>query len=167
MATSLHPIAIVMKSSGLDGNVCLKPLSRYFDEYIEGKRLALGFSEKHSSLINLELIMGMGKKRRFKFKEVDSVDKAQKIVGQTLFVEATVDDNINMISKQLLNYMIVTEEGKNVGKLKDVMWLPNNDAYVINNSGKEILIPIIPEVIKVLDHDNKRIMIAPMDGLLD
>ena len=47
------------------------------------------------------------------------------------------------------------------------MWLPNNDIYVIKNGSQEFLIPVIPEVIKRLDHDKKIILITPMDGLLD
>ena len=54
-----------------------------------------------------------------------------------------------------------------VGDLKDVMWLPSNDAYVIQNKDKEYLIPIIPELIKKIDHKFQRIIITPMDGLLD
>ena len=47
------------------------------------------------------------------------------------------------------------------------MWLPNNDAYIINNGEKELLIPIIPEVVKYLDHKEQKIIITMMDGLLD
>ena len=54
-----------------------------------------------------------------------------------------------------------------VGVLNDIMWLPNNDIYVIKNGSQEFLIPVIPEVIKRLDHDKKIILITPMDGLLD
>ena len=62
---------------------------------------------------------------------------------------------------------MVTDSGYEVGVLQDVMWLPNNDAYVIQNDKKEYLIPIIPEVIKKLDHKSQKIIISPMDGLLD
>ena len=47
------------------------------------------------------------------------------------------------------------------------MWLPSNDVYVIKNGKKEYLIPIIPEVIKKIDHHKMSVVISPMDGLLD
>ncbi len=168
MENTIHPIAKITNTSGLKGNVCLLPLSRYFDDYIEKKKyMLLGYSPSKSKTICLELVQGFGKRRRFKFKGVDSIMTAKKIVGQTLFIKTSVDDKINLISRQLLGYEIVTQEGEIVGNLKDVIWLPNNDAYLINNDQKEYLIPIIPEVIKYLDHDNQRIIIVPMDGLLD
>ena len=167
MKICIHPIATITKTSGLDGNVRLRPLSRYFDDYIEKNRLMLGNTSEHSEIVRLELILGLGKKRQFKFSGVNTASDAKRIIGQTLFAQADADDNINLISKDLLGYSIVTDSGLFVGELKDVMWLPNNDAYVIQNEGKEYLIPIIPEVIKKLDHKLKRVVITPMDGLLD
>ena len=77
MKNRLHPIATITTTSGFQGDVRLRPLSRYFDEYIEEKRLMLGYSPDHSEDVSLELISGMGKKRRFKFHGVDSVNEAE------------------------------------------------------------------------------------------
>ena len=43
----------------------------------------------------------------------------------------------------------------------------NNYLIEEKNGKKEYLIPIIPEVIKKLDHSQMTIFISPMDGLLD
>ena len=167
MKNRVHPIATITTTSGLSGDVRLRPLSRYFDEYIEDKNLMLGFSPEASENICLEVVKGMGKKRRFKFEGVNSVSEAEKIVGQTIFIEAQSEDEINLIGKDLLGYDVFAESGDYVGTLKDVMWLPGNDAYVIKNGEKEILIPVIPEVVKGVDHETGVIAISPMDGLLD
>lgn len=167
MKNRVHPIATITTTSGLSGDVRLRPLSRYFDDYIEEKNLMLGFSPDASEDIRLEVVRGMGKKRRFKFEGVNSVSDAEKIVGQTIFVEAQSEDGINLIGKDLLGYDVFADSGNFVGTLKDVMWLPGNDAYVIKNGEKEILIPVIPEVVKGVDHETGVIVISPMDGLLD
>lgn len=167
MKNRVHPIATITTTSGLSGDVRLRPLSRYFDDYIEEKNLMLGFSPDASEDIRLEVVRGMGKKRRFKFEGVNSVSDAEKIVGKTIFVEAQSEDGINLIGKDLLGYDVFAESGDFVGTLKDVMWLPGNDAYVIKNGEKEILIPVIPEVVKGVDHETGVIVISPMDGLLD
>jgi len=167
MKNRLHPIATIMTTSGFQGDVRLRPLSRYFDEYIEEKKLILGYSPDHFEDVSLELISGMGKKRRFKFHGVDTVNEAEKIVGQTIFIEAGINDQITMISKHLLGYEVITDSGSVVGILKDVMWLPSSDVYVVKNGNDEYLIPIIPEVVKGVDNDQGIIVIVPMDGLLD
>ena len=127
----------------------------------------LGFSPDTSEDVRLEIVIGMGKRRRFKFEGVDSVTDAEKILGQTIFIEASGEDQINMIGKDLLGYEVFAESGDLVGILKDVMWLPHSDVYVITKGKKEYLIPVIPEVVKGIDHEQGVIVISPMEGLLD
>ena len=167
MKVCIHPIATITKATGKNGDVMLRPLSRYFDEYIDQNKLLIGISVENFDIVRLELVSGIGKKRRFKFQGVNSILEAEKIVGHTLFVQADAEDKINLISKNILGYSVVTDSGYEVGILQDVMWLPNNDAYVIQSDKKEYLVPIIPEVIKKLDHKSQKIIISPMDGLLD
>ena len=167
MKNRVHPIATITTTSGLTGDVRLRPLSRYFDDYIEEKQLMLGFSPDTSEDVRLEIVTGMGKRRRFKFEGVNTVLDAEKIVGQTIYIEASKEDQINMIGKDLLGYEVFAESGDLVGILKDVMWLPNSDVYVITKGKKEYLIPVIPEVVKGIDHEQGVIVISPMEGLLD
>ena len=164
---SVHPIAKITHTSGLHGSVRLRPLSRYFEDYIDNKPLMLGFNDIRLEAINLEFINGIGKKRKFKFQGFDSIIFAKKLVGKKVFIEASSHDRINLISEGLLGYKIVTDKGKKFGHLRDVMWLPNNDAYVINYAEKEYLIPIIPEIIISIDHISNQINIKHMDGLID
>ena len=111
MKENIHPIATVTSTSGLEGDVRLRPLSRYFEEYIEEKGLRLGNTSSQSQIIQLELITGIGKKRRFKFQGVNTLDQAERIVGKTLYVSTGCDESINMISKDLLGYSVVTDSG--------------------------------------------------------
>ena len=47
------------------------------------------------------------------------------------------------------------------------MWLPNHDAYIIEKESKEYIIPIVPEIIKKVDYNDKSIIIKVMDGLFN
>ena len=82
-------------------------------------------------------------------------------------MEASSNEDINLVSNQLIGYEVVNEKEDYIGKLTDVMWLPKNDAYIVNSGKKEYLIPIIPEIIKSFNHEEKKIIITTMDGLLD
>ena len=107
----------------------------------------------------------MGKKRRFKFVGVDSFAAAERIIGQTIFVETDDDDKIMLIGKELLGFDVVTDMGISVGILSDVVWLPTNDAYLINDGEREFLIPVIPEVVQGVNFDEKLIIISPIDDV--
>ena len=167
MDKKFHPIAKVTKTSGLKGDVCLKPLSRYFDRYITDKKLLIGSSLDQSNKIRVEMINGIGKKRKFKFLGFDSLDSAKTIIGKTIFVQTSLDAKINWISRDILGYKVLDELGNLIGRISDVMWLPNNDAYIIRKGKKEYIIPIIPEIIKKVDYKDRIIIIKAMDGLLN
>ena len=162
-----HPIAKVTKTSGLKGDVCLKPLSRYFEKYINKNKLIIGFSIDRSNKISVEMINGIGKKRKFKFSGFDSLDSAKTIIGKTIFVQTSKDSEINWISKNILNYKVIDESGSSVGHIIDVMWLPSHDAYIIEKESKEYIIPIVPEIIKQVDYEDRKIIIKVMDGLFN
>ena len=167
MEKIFHPIAKVTKTSGLRGNVCLKPLSRYFEKYINKKKLMIGSSIDQSNKVSVEMINGIGKKRKFKFSGFDSLDSAKTIIGKTIFVQTSLDSKINWISKNILGYKVIDESGNLFGHIIDVMWLPSHDAYIIEKDLKEYLIPIVPEIIKKVDYDNRNIIIKVIDGLFN
>ena len=162
-----HPIAKVTKTSGLKGNVCLKPLSRYFEKYINKKKLMIGSSINQFNKVSVEKINGIGKKRKFKFSGFDSLDSAKTIIGKTIFVQTSLDSKINWISKDILDYKVIDESGNFVGHIIDVMWLPIHDAYIIEKDSKEYIIPIVPEIIRKVDYDNRNIIIRVIDGLFN
>jgi len=166
MKPKIHPIATITNAAGYYGEVRLKPLSRYFDEFVENGSLVLGICPESTKSINLEIVKGIGKKRRFKFVGIDNSEEAKEIVGKTVFV-LSEDDRIMLISKDLIGFEVFTINEDYVGFLTDVFWLPASDVYVIQDESKEILIPVIPEVINRVDFQNKEIIITPMDGLID
>ena len=127
----------------------------------------IGFSIDQSKKVNIEMINGIGKKRKFKFSGFDSLDSAKTIIGKTIFVQTSLDSKINWISKNILNYKVIDDSGNSVGTIIDVIWLPSHDAYIIEKESKEYIIPIIPEIIKKVDYNNKNIIIKTMDGLFN
>jgi 16S rRNA processing protein RimM len=92
---------------------------------------------------------------------------AKKLIGMNIYVKPNEEDAINYISKDLLNFEVITDKGYKVGILKDVMWLQNNDIYVVQSNKKEFLIPVIPEFIKKVNFSDNTIIVKPVEGLFD
>ena len=166
MTKQLHPVAEVTTTSGFLGEVRLKPFSRFSIDYIMEKTLQIGTSHDNLMDLKLEKAIGNGKRMRFKFEGIDSELKAKNIIGKTIYANTKADDEINLIASDLIGFDVVTDTGDSVGELKDVMWLPANDVYVVFNGGKELLIPIVNEFVLSVDYDKKEILIANIDGLI-
>ena len=166
MTKQLHPVAEITTTSGFMGEVRLKPFSRFSIDYIMKKTLQIGTSHDNLMDLKLEKAVGYGKRMRFKFEGIDSELKAKNIIGKTIYANTKADDDINLIASDLIGFDLVTDTGDYVGELKDVMWLPANDVYVVFNGEKELLIPIVNEVVLSVEYDKKEILIANMDGLM-
>ena len=141
----VHAIAKITNTSGLKGEVRLKPLSRYSIDYIMTKDLHIGQIENNLSSLKLESKVGDGKKMKFKFQGIDTHTEAKNIVGKIIYIDSEKDDNINFIGENVIGFSVETESGKEAGILKDVMWLPANDVYIILKDGKELLVPVLDE----------------------
>ena len=167
MPKQFHPVAEITTTSGYDGEVRLKPLSRFSIEYILKKSLQIGTSYNSLVSLKLEKTIGLGKRMRFRFEGIDSHNKAKNIIGKTIFASTNADDAINLIGSDLLGFNVVTSSGTLVGKLKDVMWLPGNDVYVVFNGEKEFLVPIVPEIVLSVTYEEEKILISSIDGLIN
>ena len=167
MPKQFHPVAEITTTSGYDGEVRLKPLSRFSIEYILKKSLQIGTSYNSLVSLKLEKTIGLGKRMRFRFEGIDSHNKAKNIIGKTIFASTNADDAINLIGSDLLGFNVVTSSGTLVGKLKDVMWLPSNDVYVVFNGEKEFLVPIVPEIVLSVTYEEEKILISSIDGLIN
>ncbi len=163
----LFAIAQITKPSGLNGEVKVRPLSRYFNDYVLQKQLFLGESEEYSRHVKLKNAIGAGKQTRYHFEGIDSRDEAESMIGQLIFASVPETDRIVWVSADIIGFMVVAEDGKVIGELSEILWLPSNDIYVIKDGNRELLIPVIPEIVKEVDMKSAIILISPMDGLLD
>ena len=67
----------------------------------------------------------------------------------------------------LLESEVFSDEGEKLGILEDIYNTGSNDIYVVKNElGKSILLPGIPEVIKEIDIENKKITVHLLKGLV-
>ncbi len=163
----LFAIAKITRATGPSGEVRLRPLSRYFNEFLEDRPLFLGFSQDLAHEIQLEKYTGNSKRPKYQFQGINSRAAAEALIGQILFVNIPENDFASLSSDELIGYEVITEAGHSVGLLSDILMMPADDVYVIDNEGREVLIPVIPEIIKGIDDEENIIIIAPMDGLLD
>ena len=67
----------------------------------------------------------------------------------------------------ILGAMVYTEDGKEFGKLKDVLETGANLVYVVEHEGKEVLLPAIPDCVKDVDVEEKKLIVHILPGLLD
>ena len=69
--------------------------------------------------------------------------------------------------RDLIGLTVVTDQGLELGTLVDIFETGSSDIYVVRGETKEYLIPAIADVITLVDVPGKKMIITPLDGLLD
>ncbi|MDD2309059.1 MAG: ribosome maturation factor RimM [Desulfuromonadaceae bacterium] len=69
--------------------------------------------------------------------------------------------------RDLIGLVVQTDQGIELGELVDIFETGSSDVYVVRGSSKEYLIPAIADVIAHIDIAGKKMIITPLDGLLD
>ena len=77
----------------------------------------------------------------------------------------TNDDDFHL--QQLLGCLVVTNEGKELGPVIDVVALPGQNLLAVDFLGREILIPFVKSIVPEVSIKDRKIMVLPPAGLLD
>lgn len=104
-------------------------------------------------------------------KDVDTVEKAQKMRGKVLFMkrsDAKLPKNKFFVAELIgCEVFDADDEQKRYGILSDVSRTGANDVWHIECEGKEYLIPAIPDVVVETDVEANRVTIRPLKGIFD
>lgn len=106
-----------------------------------------------------------------KMKEISSLNEAEKWKGTELQIRKEALHELaehEYYYFEIIDCLVVTEEGKELGKVTEILSPGANDVWVVKPfcGKKEILIPYIEDVVKKVDVEKKMIVIHEMEGLL-
>ena len=105
-----------------------------------------------------------------KLEGVDTVQDASVLRGRILYLNRRdLDLGDRYFIQDLVGLSVVdADSGTVYGELTDVSNTGANDIYHMRTpDGREILIPVIPDIIRRVDIAGGRIAICPMKGLFD
>ncbi len=69
--------------------------------------------------------------------------------------------------RDLIGLTVFTDQGVELGRIADIFETGSSDIYVVRSDDKEYLIPAIADVIQQVDIPGNKMVITPLDGLLD
>lgn len=154
----------IVNTHGLKGEMKVIPLTddpRRFDylEYviIEGKE------------INIEKCKYQKDRVIVKLEGIDKIEDAEKLKEKFMEVErenaVELEEDCYFLS-DLRECTVFDTEGKELGKIFEVLQTKNNDVYWIKNP-KELLIPVLKDIVLDINIDDRKIVIRPVGEWMD
>jgi len=105
-----------------------------------------------------------------KFKGYDDINQVEKYKGWELKVgaeERVPLEEGEYYVRDIVGCTVVTEEGQELGTITEVLYPGANDVWVVKRpNGKELLLPVIGEVVLEVDVPARLVTVRLMEGLL-
>ncbi|BBH20899.1 ribosome maturation factor RimM [Paenibacillus baekrokdamisoli] len=162
----------VVNTHGIRGELKVISQTDFIEErFAIGNELSLlnpDLSQKlqvvvQSSRVHKEMII-------VKFKGFDNINDVEKYKGWSLKV--TKDNLIDLdegeyYHHQIIGCRVVTEDGEELGVISEILVPGANDVWVVEKpKGKQILIPVIDDVLLNVDVSNKLVTVRLLEGLI-
>lgn len=105
-----------------------------------------------------------------KFYDYDNINDVIKFKNKYIYIHK---DNLVKLPEDtyfifdLIDIDVYTTDGEYIGNIVEVLQSGISDTYIIKNNDKEILIPAVKEFIKDINIQDKRMVIRPIEGLIE
>lgn len=163
-------VGVISSTHGIRGEVKVYPTTDDPERFLDLDEVILDTGREHK-ILEIEGVKFFKNQVILKFKGYDNINDIEKYLKKDLLVDrehaVELGENENFIA-DLIDMEVVTEEGKVLGTLTDVIETGANDVYAVKTpEGKEILFPAIRDCILDVNVDEKRMTVHVMEGLLD
>ena len=159
----------ITKTHGLKGEVVLWLDVDFPEDYED---LESVFLDVRGELIPhfIETYRQSGNRAIVKFEDIDTFEKAETMINLQAFLPL---DELPELEKdqfyyhEIIDYQVVDKNLGELGKVLTVHSMQAQDLMVMEYKGKEVLIPVISEIVLNADKEAKILNVNLPDGLLE
>lgn len=168
----LVPYGCIVKTHGLNGEVCLITFSRDFSnlEFINNIYTQLN-NDKHFNKHRIISYFLTGKYAVLNLSKIDNIEGAALLKNKTVFInpdELSKTDDDEYYWFELIGMSVFNMDGTFVGIVSNLLDRSQQSLLILKDTNdREILIPLVNQIVKEIDVDEHRIIIDPPEGLLD
>ena len=163
-------VGVISSTHGVRGEVKVYPTTDDVNRFKKLKKVVLDTDREY---IDLEIsgVKFFKNMVILKFKGIDNINDIEKYKGKDLLVHredaVALEDNENYVA-DLIDLKVVTDDGKVLGYLTEVMETGANDVYVVETeTGEELLLPAIRDCILDVDLEEEVMTVHILPGLFD
>ena len=165
---SLLEVGQIVNTYGIKGFVKVVPLVDNNNQFKDFKKIYIQ-EKKNLKELNIEEVKFSKNLVLLKFEGIDTIEQAEEYRNYYLQAKRSdinLEEGAHFII-DLIGLEVYTENGEFLGILKEVLQPGANDVYIVEDeSKKQILLPVIPDVIKKIDIEGKKVIVKLLEGLI-
>ncbi len=134
------------------------------------KRVWIGEGEGADTEFEIKGVRIAGSGVVVKLAGIESRSEAEALVGKLVLIPA--EEKVqpargSYFIDDVVGLSVVTEEGKHVGVVSEILRLPSNDLWQVDTGAGVVSIPAVKEFIRKVDLPSKTVVVHAIEGLLD
>lgn len=156
-------IAEIVSVYASDGSVVLKSFSDFEERFIDLQKVYIDFFGNFKQL-TIDYVEEINGTLVIKFERFNNDEDVYDLLGKKLYIYAnelySLPDNMYYVHDLVGSK--VYRDAKFFGKLIDVIVIPDNNIYVIENEkGQQVMIPAVEKYFLETDIKNQKLILSP------
>lgn len=162
-------IGHVIRPQGLTGLLRIVSYAQSEETFLQAGSVFILSARNKPEERGVISVKPQGRVYLLKLAGLNSAEQAENFRGAELFIpkHGLTRDEGEYFYHELVGLNVYLVNGHYLGVLKKIFPTGSNDVYVVENQGKEFLIPAIHQVVREIHVAEKKMIISPLKGLLD
>lgn len=168
MMEQMFTIGKIVNTHGVKGEVRVIPSTDDIKRFEKLKEVVV--QGKTETIREIEAVRYHKNFVLLKFKGIDNMNDGELLKNSVLKInrkDALPLEEDEYYQCDLYGLKVITDEGRDLGKLVDILITGSNDVYVVRNDEKEILIPAIKQCILNVNIAEGKMLVHLLEGLED
>jgi 16S rRNA processing protein RimM len=156
----------VTRTHGVKGEVAVLPLSEVASRFEAGSMVFL--DEREDRPLTVATSRPHQRRLLVAFHGVGDRTSAETLRGRYLFVPASSAPELpegEYWAHELVGCEVLTEDGRRLGRIREIMHTQANDVWATEGEDGEVLIPALKDVVREVDVAGRRVVVREVPGL--
>lgn len=174
MSEKWYTVGKIVNTHGIRGDVKVLPQTDFAEErFAKGSRLLMTNEETGESR-EVKIVNSREQKNMYylKLEGFDNINDVEKFKGWALKISESQQGRLEegeYYYHQIIGCSVVTDEGESLGVISEILSPGANDVWVVDRpkaKGKQLLLPVIDEVVLNVNVAEKLVTVRLMEGLI-
>ncbi|TXK77506.1 ribosome maturation factor RimM [Paenibacillus sp. N3.4] len=171
MSEKLVTVGKIVNTHGIRGELKIIPETDFPERFDIGNTLIIVDSQNKQTPVTVQTSRLHKNMFVIQFKQFNHINEVEKFKGSLVKIESNAQQPLEegeYYYHEIIGCKVVTEEDQELGLVSEVLTPGANDVWVVSlPKGKQLLLPVIDDVILNVDIASKTIRIHLMEGLME
>jgi 16S rRNA processing protein RimM len=171
MSEKLITIGRIVNTHGIRGELKIVSETDFPERFEIGSSLVIVDSSNKQTPVKVQSARLHKNMYIVKFEQFGNINEVEIYKGSLLKMEEKYQQPLEegeYYYREIMGCKVIAEDGQELGVISEILTPGANDVWVVKRpKGKDLLLPVIDEVVLDVDVTNKLIRIHLMEGLLE